>query len=137
MKLQHGNCFSCCATLHELLLERKLSTFSISNYPNLKKFQYSENMLLIRFWYILHDLTVFISVFQNFLDLPCLQNPIIILYIAKSEFSKIKFSKMHVIDYLWHDLAVLFTALKMKFSIKHFFSKCVQIGFGHIYWRNF
>ena len=29
-----------------------------------------------------------------------------------------------------------FTAQKMKFSIKDFFSKCDQIWFGHIYWRN-
>ena len=32
------------------------------------------------------------------------------------------------------------TAQKIKFSIKDFFSKCVQtalnFGFGHIYWRN-
>ena len=46
----------------ELLLEKKLSTLSILNYPNLKKFQYSVYVLLIRFWYILHDLTGYLRI---------------------------------------------------------------------------
>ena len=33
--------------------------------------------------------------------------------------------------------SIVFTAQKMKFYIKDFFSKCDQIrSFGHIYWRN-
>ena len=28
-----------------------------------------------------------------------------------------------------------YTAQKMKFVIKDFFSKCEQLGFGHIYWK--
>ena len=56
----------------ELFLEKKLSTFSTSNYPHFKKFQYSGYLLLIRFWHILHGLTVYLRVskFLKFIMFP-------------------------------------------------------------------
>ena len=46
-------------------------------------------------------------------------------------------SQPHTFSKIW----LTYTAQKMKFSIKDFFSKyvnksAVSCGFGHIYWRN-
>ena len=107
----------------KLLLEKKQSTLSILNYPNLKKFQYclrAIDKILVHF-------TWFNRVSPYFLNLSCLEDPIIIWCVAKLKFSKTKVFKLHVIDYLWYDSAVPFTAQKMKFYVKDFFSNSDQI----------